>query len=567
VSATNLRAVLAADPEVGAGNVLLRLAEHGADMDMPRVTFDTDADAIAAWTPLSLRDLTERVAARAEWFAQRGIARRDPVAVYVTSAADVVLNFLALTWLGAIPALMNGSMPAEIAVEYIRRLRATGVILDTDHAGLAALDLGAPILGDAAETGTGDPSRAPAHYRHHPDDPVAITHSSGTTRMPAAVVHSHQSLFAAVRAVRLSEPRQHGPVRELSAFPQAHTAGIIILNEALCNGYELLCLSGQGSAGAGKSQRGGGTNRAFARSGEVIIDAIERWRPTAVYGFAVTWAELARFDLTTRDVSSVRFWSNSGDCAHEAHIRRLVAVGSHHAYGRDGVVSLPGSRFNDTLGSTEMGYGGFGISHRPGSERYNRCVGKPQPFAEIILVDPQTGQEVPAGEVGMVAMKSPTLAIGYWNDSVSTFRTRLNGYYLTGDLMYRDEDGYFYHVDRASDALDLGGGNWLYTALSEERILSGCPDVRDCTVLAARGDDGRLVTEVLLLLAPDADATRDRGGEVRAALGEVAAAMPVRIVAIPDDEVIMGPTGKVRKFMMREQLLAAAGTPAAEGSG
>jgi len=567
VSATNLRAVLAADPEVGAGNVLLRLAEHGADMDMPRVTFDTDADAIAAWTPLSLRDLTERVAARAEWFAQRGIARRDPVAVYVTSAADVVLNFLALTWLGAIPALMNGSMPAEIAVEYIRRLRATGVILDTDHAGLAALDLGAPILGDAAETGTGDPSRAPAHYRHHPDDPVAITHSSGTTRMPAAVVHSHQSLFAAVRAVRLTEPRQHGPVRELSAFPQAHTAGIIILNEALCNGYELLCLSGQGSAGAGKSQRGGGTNRAFARSGEVIIDAIERWRPTAVYGFAVTWAELARFDLTTRDVSSVRFWSNSGDCAHEAHIRRLVAVGSHHAYGRDGVVSLPGSRFNDTLGSTEMGYGGFGISHRPGSERYNRCVGKPQPFAEIILVDPQTGQEVPAGEVGMVAMKSPTLAIGYWNDSVSTFRTRLNGYYLTGDLMYRDEDGYFYHVDRASDALDLGGGNWLYTALSEERILSGCPDVRDCTVLAARGDDGRLVTEVLLLLAPDADATRDRGGEVRAALGEVAAAMPVRIVAIPDDEVIMGPTGKVRKFMMREQLLAAAGTPAAEGSG
>jgi acyl-coenzyme A synthetase/AMP-(fatty) acid ligase len=302
VSAGNLRAVLAADQELGAGNVLLRLAEHGADMDVPRVTFDTEVDAIAAWTPLSLRTLTERVAARAEWFARNGIGRRDPVAVYVTSAADVFLNFLALTWLGAIPALMNGGMPAEIAVEYIRRLRAVGVIIDADHAGMAAHDLGAPILGDAAETGTGDPSGAPAHFRHHPDDPVAITHSSGTTRMPAAVVHSHHGLFAAVRAVRLTEPRQHGPVREMSAFPQAHTAGVIILNEALCNGYELLCLSGQGGA--------------FARSGEVIIDAIERWHPTAVYGFAVTWAELARYDLTNRDVSSVRFWSNSGDCAH-----------------------------------------------------------------------------------------------------------------------------------------------------------------------------------------------------------------------------------------------------------
>ena len=550
MSATNLRAVLAADPEIGAGNVLLRLVEHGADMDMPRVTFDTGVDAIAAWTPLSLRTLTERVAARAEWFARHGIGRRDPVAVYVTSAADVVLNYLALTWLGAIPALMNGSMPREIAAEYIRRLRAVGVIIDADHADMAGHDLGAPILGDAGETGTGDPSRAPAHYRHHADDPVAITHSSGTTRMPAAVVHSHQSLFAAVRAVRLTEPRQHGPVRELSAFPQAHTAGIIILNEALCNGYELLCLSEQGGT--------------FANSGEVIIDAIERWRPTAVYGFAVTWAELARYDLTARDVSSVRFWSNSGDCAHESHIRRLVAVGSHHAYTKDGIVSLPGSRFNDTLGSTEMGYGGFGISHRLGSERYNRCVGKAQPFAEIILVNPQTGAEVPAGQVGMVAMKSPTLALGYWNDSVNTFRTRLNGYYLTGDLMYQDEEGYFYHMDRASDAVDLGDGNWLYTALSEERILKRCADVRDCTVLAARGDDGRLVTEVLLLLAPDADPARDRDGEIRAALGEVSAAVPLRIVTIPDDGVVVGPTGKVRKFLMREQLLAAAGT---EGSG
>jgi acyl-coenzyme A synthetase/AMP-(fatty) acid ligase len=541
VKASNPRAVLAADPELGAGNVLLRLAEHGADLDRPRVTFDTDVDQIPAWTPLSLRTLTERAAARAQWFARHGVGRRDPVAVYVTAAADVFLNFFALTWLGAIPALMNGGMPPQIAVEFIRRLGAVGVLTDADHAWLADRELAAPVIGYAADTGGGDPAAAPAHYRHHPDDPVAITHSSGTTRMPAAVAHSHHSLFAAVRAVRLTEPRQHGPVREMSAFPQAHTAGVIVMNEALCNGYELLCLSAQGGA--------------FGRSGEVILDAIERWRPTAVYGFAVTWAELARYDLTKRDVSSVRFWSNSGDCAHEAHIRRLIAVGSHHAYSGGAVVSLPGSRFNDTLGSTEMGYGGFGISHYPGTERYGRCVGKPQPFAEIILVDQRSGQEVPVGEVGMVAMKSPTLALGYWNDSVGTFRTRLNGYYLTGDLMYRDEEGYFYHVDRASDALDLGDGKWLYSALSEERILRHCPDVRDCTLLAVRAADGGLTVDVLLALAGDADPGRDREAEVRAALGE--ADLPLRVVAVPESEMVLGPTGKVRKFLMRQRLSGA----------
>src|ERR1700729_3655273 len=98
VSASNLRAVLAADMELGAGNVLLRLAEHGADMDMPRVTFDTDVDGIPAWTPLSLRALPQGVAAGAACFARRGVGRRDPVAVYVTSAADVLLNYCALTW-------------------------------------------------------------------------------------------------------------------------------------------------------------------------------------------------------------------------------------------------------------------------------------------------------------------------------------------------------------------------------------------------------------------------------------------------------------------------------------
>ena len=543
---TNLRAILTQDEQVGAGNVLLRLAEHGADPDLPRVSFDRDVDGIAAWTPLSLAMLTERAAARAHWFSRRGIGRRDPVAVYVTSAADVFLNYFALTWLGAIPALLNGSMPIEVAAEFIRRLRGVGVVTDADHAALREHDLGVPILGDASETGTGDPRLAPPHYRHHAQDPIAITHSSGTTRTPAAIVHSHHGLFAAVRAVRLTEARPYGEVRELSALPAAHTAGIITMNQALCNSYQLLCLSAQGGQ--------------FQRSGEAVLDAIERWRPTGVFGFAVTWSELARYDLGARDLSSVRNWSSTGDCAHESHIRRLVAVGSHQTFRRgEGVVTVPGSKFIDTLGSTEMGHAAFYMTHRLGSDRYDRCVGKPYPFAEVALLDVETGAEVPDGQVGHLGLKSPTLALGYWNDSVNTFRTRLNGYYLTGDLLYRDAEGYYYHVDRASDALELTDGDWLYTALSEERILKHCADVRDCSVIAAREDDGSVVTQVLLVLAEHADPALEREPQVRAALGEPVARTLQRVMTIPDDGVVMGPTGKVRKFLMRQQLLAGTG--------
>jgi acyl-coenzyme A synthetase/AMP-(fatty) acid ligase len=541
-----VRAALLGDPEVGAGNVLQKLVEHGAGLDGPGITFDVEVDGHPAWAPLSLGALRDRVAARAAWLHQHGVRPRDPVAVYVTSSADCLLNFMALTWLGAIPALMNGALPGPIAAGYIQRLRGTGLITDSAHREmLRDHPVDVELHADAAEAGRGEPAQAPACYRHHADDPIAITHSSGTTRVPAAVVHSHSSLFAAIRLVHLESAR--APERTLCVFPAAHAAGIISTQLALCNRHEHMFLSAQGGQ--------------FNRSGEAVLDAIERWRPTGVYGFAVTWAELARFDLSQRDLSSVRLWFNTGDCAHEAHVRRIVAAGSHMVYSREhGATLAPGSKFIDGIGSSEMGHSAFRIVHAASTSRYGRCVGKPYPFADVVLFNTEDGTQVQTGQVGQCGLKSPTLARGYWNDSVNTYRTRFQGYYLTGDLMYRDEEGFYYHVDRAIDAVDLGGGNWLYTAMSEERVLVRCPDVRDCTVIAGRDADGVTVTDVFLQLADGAAEDADRTALVREALGEPAAATLRRVVVVRDEDIVVGPTGKVRKFLMRERHLAGAGS-------
>src|SRR5215472_17374996 len=151
----------------------MKLIEHGAALDGPGITFDTDLDGYPAWEPLTLGMLRDRVAARAHWLSQHGIRPRDPVAVYVASAADCLLSFMALTWLGAIPALMNGNMPADVAAGYIARLRGDGVIADPAHRdALSRFDLDVPILGDAATLGSGDPASAPAHYQHAADDPI-----------------------------------------------------------------------------------------------------------------------------------------------------------------------------------------------------------------------------------------------------------------------------------------------------------------------------------------------------------------------------------------------------------
>jgi acyl-coenzyme A synthetase/AMP-(fatty) acid ligase len=542
VATTGIRGRLLGDPDLGAGNALTKVVEHGADLDGPGLTFDVDVDGHPAWQGLSLGTLHQRVAARAAWLHGRRIGPRDPVAVYVTSSADLLLNFLALTWLGAIPAFMNPNLPADVAAEYLARLRAVGLLTDGAHRDrLSGYELAAPILGDVAEMGGADPADAPPPFRHHAEDPIAVTHSSGTTRMPTAVVHSHSSLFAATRRIRLSGPRAQGTDRVLSALPAPHAAAIGALNQALCNRSELLYLSRQDD-------------------GAVILDAIQRWRPTGVFGFAVTWSELARFDLSQYDLDSVALWFNTGDCAHEAHIRRLVAVGSRDVVTRDGVVRVPGSSFIDGIGSTEMGHSAFYITHRSDTDRYNRCVGKPHVFADVALFDVVTGAEVPVGHVGQVGLKSPTIAVGYWNNHANWYRYRTRGYYLTGDLMYRDEEGYYYHLDRVVDAVDLGDGNWLYTAMSEERILAGCPDVRDCTLVAARAGSS-VVTDVLLQLAAGADPDVDRTESVRACLTAPVAATLRDVVVVTDDDIVIGPTGKVRKFLMRQRHLAAMGVP------
>jgi len=287
------------------------------------------------------------------------------------------------------------------------------------------------------------------------------------------------------------------------------------------------------------------------QAGPLVLDAIERWRPRAVVGFSTTWPNLLKADLTDRDLSSVALWWNTGDCAHEAHIRRLVVNGSRETVTSAGRSRQPGSVFVDGIGSSEMGHSHFYIAHTRDTNTYGRCIGRPHPFAKVVVLGPN-GEELPPGEVGELGTSSPTVSLGYWNDSALTYRTRVRGYFLTGDLVYRDEDGYFYHLDRKVDSVDLGGGARLYTADCEERILASCPDILDCTIVAVP-EAGQVVTDVLLQLERGADPGLDRTPQIRAGLDERVAATLRHVIAVDDDNIPLTPTGKVRKFVLRQR--------------
>lgn len=539
------RAQICTDPELGAGNVLDRLRAYGRPLDEPVLWTDGTWQAPDGSHPtvLTLGQLREAVETYAGWYAAQGVRPRDPVAVHSFSSAEYAVNYLALTSLGAIPSFVNGNLRPETAREYVRRQGAVGAFTDPAHHAVLTGQL--PFCATAADIRPEHRALLPSSYpyRHHATDPVIITHSSGTTGMPKGVPHTHFTLmYAQLHRLRASSGADME--RSLVALPGAHNAAVATLLFCLLLRADFMLLS---------SQRG-----------TDVLDAIEEFRPTTVLGFASTFGEMAAEDLGARDLSSVRMWFNTGDAAHEAHIRALVAHGSHTRIGRDlRRTQVEGSFFVDGLGSSEAGYSIFHNRHTLHSTAYSRCIGKPISFAEAAVLA-KDGSPLPPGEIGLLGLKSPTMTPGYWNDSLTFHRLRLGGYWLTGDLAYQDEDGDFYHLDRAPDAIRTRHGV-LFSTRTEELLLRELPELGDCTVVGVapegvRADwdgDGEADAYALLQLADgdaDNEALTARVNQVLAGAGfpPVTGALRMR----PDD-VAKGATGKVLKRVMRDRFAVA----------
>lgn len=537
------RARINADTELGAGNVLHRIVSYGRPLDEQVLWTDRTWRAPDGSHPevLTLGELYRTVQTYAGFYHSRGIRPRDVVGVLTASSTEFAINFLSLSSLGAIPSFTNARLRPEIAKEYIRRQGAFGAITDFERHSVLADSEELKFVVTAADVRPEHRDHLPASfpYRHHATDPIIISHSSGTTGMPKAVPHTHQTLlYAQLHRLKLSVGGSMG--RLLVALPGNHNAAMSVMMFGLLLGSPVKLVS---------SQRG-----------EDVLDAIEEFKPTTVFGFSGTYGQIATSDLSTRDMSSIEAYYNTGDAAHEAHIRVLVAQGSHEGIGPDlKPQRVPGSVFTDGLGSSETGYSIFHNGHRPGSASFGRCIGKPMSFAQAAVLS-EDGQPLPPGEVGRLGVRSPTLTPGYWNDSLTWHKLRLGGYWLTGDLSYQDEEGNFYHLDRAPDAIRTVKGI-VFSTRTEELLLAKRSELVDCTVTAIAEDgvradwDGDGVADAYVLLQfadgqePEGDLT-EWVNEVLAAEGFP----PVtRALRMDISDVSVGVTGKVLKRVMRER--------------
>ena len=473
----------------------------------------------------SLSSLKDVVDQYASWYYQAGVRENDPVAIYLEDGIGYLIHYLALNNLGAIPVLVNGRMPTDLAANYISRVGAIGLYTDSEHFN----DISSYIKSDNSlkflATDEDNIStlykdiKLPRWYPYSPSNshPIMICHSSGTTGKPKPVIFGHKQFFFGKRIRLLNFPATQSD-KFLFALPSSHSAGISYFMTAILLGLPTLVLSDL--------------------SGKNAIDYAQKLPATIVAAFPQTYAEMASYPLENEQLSSVKMWINTGDAAHEAHIKTLIDASDSK------------SVFIDGLGASELGMALFNKISSRKTTLYGRYMGQPRKFVKAVVLDDE-GNILPPHKVGLLGIKSPTITPGYWNDSNRTLKSYKQGYWTTGDLVYYDKDSKFYHVDRSVDAIKCASG--LVNSLPiEELILKHNDDVADCAVIGSPNETGTSSLVALIKLKPE--------GTIKAST--LLTAINKRLSADNSQQLAflslvrkfpVGSTGKVLKRQLREQ--------------
>lgn len=204
-----------------------------------------------------------------------------------------------------------------------------------------------------------------------------------------------------------------------------------------------------------------------------ILQLIDKYRVTQIFmAPPLVYARLVKvpnwhiFDLTSiKDV--------------------LISAGSCQQSSVDAIYALfPKASLRVSWGSTETcSPTGAVLSRHQIEEEPSllQSVGTLNPLVEVRLVG-EAGEDVDDGSIGEAWVRSPMVCSGYLGDSRETFEAFEDGWFKTGDLLRRDERGYFYFVDRKKDVIKTGGEN-VY-AQEVEQVILRHPSVLNCAVVA-----------------------------------------------------------------------------------
>lgn len=210
--------------------------------------------------------------------------------------------------------------------------------------------------------------------------------------------------------------------------------------------------------------------------------------------------------------------------------------------------AFPGARLFQGFGQTETGYclGLLDEDH----DNHPDSLGRPDPQSEIRLLD-EAGGEVAPGKVGEIVARTPYLMNGYHKNPEATAAYFAHGpdWGRTGDLAWRDAQGYFYLAGRKDDLVISGGVN-IHPA-EVERVLSAHPAVVEAAVFGVPDPDwGESLVAAILPGDGKPPAAEQLRRHCRASLADFKCPRAFYLL----DNLPRTASGKVQKFLLREQV-------------
>ncbi len=435
---------------------------------------------------ISYLELKRRADRTACWLRHMGVEKGDRVAVFLSNCPEFLELYLASAHLGAIFVPINfrltsgelnfilGHCRPRVFVYSARLGRSIRSIDPPGHRhppvrakvgteeGLEdSLDYQEETLSFDGKTPFVPSCLSPAD----PEEPQVIMYTSGTTGRPKGAVLTHRKTFFNSLNADIFFDFTGDDVL-LVAMPLFHSGGLFIMaSPALYKGATLVL---------------------HPRFDPIkTYRHISEYRVTKLLAVPTMYRQLMATSQSHRgDLSSLRVCAIGGEMV----TPELISECANHGFKLRQI-------FGQTETSILLWASEQDLRTKPGT------VGRPVFHAEVRVVD-ASGEPVAPGAIGEIVARGPVLMKEYWHDPEETQETLKGGWLRTGDMGRRDDDGYYYLVDRAKDMYISGGEN-VYPA-EIERVLKDHPGVEDAAVVGMSDPKWGEVGHAFIVCKPSA---------------------------------------------------------------
>lgn len=311
--------------------------------------------------------------------------------------------------------------------------------------------------------------RSPPEVLVGSDDLAMIPYTAGTTGLPKGCMHTHATVISNTMGAAFWERVTPASVH-LATLPYFHVTGLIhsLLSPVYTSSTIVLLTRWDRNA---------------------AIQAIERYRCTHWINITTMVIDLlADPKIAERDLSSLLVVGGGGATMPKAVAEKLEEL--------TGIQYMEGYGLTETISQTHM---------NPPDRAKLQCLGIPDFGVDAMIIDPDTGEPLPAHEKGELVVRGPEVFKGYWNKPKETEKAfiEINGekWFRTGDLCYMDEEGYFFIVDRIKRMINRAGFKVWPTEV--ESVLYQHPAIREVCVIGVPDDRVGEEVKAYVVLEPE----------------------------------------------------------------